>query len=228
MWTTPRVYTGSTCSAHGSSPGSGDGPQTLSCPTSGYSWNTKGLDLDLGSAVIASGADFVVEWDMLVTGYGTREDHIATLMASGNEHQRLLRALDWGATSCNDQQTHSYRLEATSSGKTVCGTFKTPSLRFEFIINSWKWKSNLFKKTLFIWTLYLFGHFKQICCQLFIYLISIKLNQLGCAGVLRREPHPLRHLLRCVHIHHALHALHYAGVSLCSIGNTLLPCVRDV
>jgi len=104
---------------HESSPGTGDGPQTLSCSYGSYSQaSQKGLDLDLGSAVPAPGAEFVVEWDMLVTGYGTSSSHTASLMGIDADNS-ILRAVAWGQTSCNDQQTHSYRLEATSSGKKV-------------------------------------------------------------------------------------------------------------
>ena len=55
---------------------------------------------------------------MVVTGYGTSSMHTASLVGIGSDNS-ILRALAWGQTSCNDQQTHSYRLEARSTGKTV-------------------------------------------------------------------------------------------------------------
>ena len=104
----------------GSSPGTGNGPQTLDCNfNSGSSYSDKGIFIDLGASTPPPGAQFDIEWDMVVTGYGTHSgSHHATLLEVGGNY--LLKALEWGATSCNDQQTHSYRLEARPDGKTVC------------------------------------------------------------------------------------------------------------
>jgi len=65
------------------------------------------------SLALDSGDEFNVEWDMVVTGYGTSTTHDATLFAVGTEYKLKVRALDWAETSCNDQSSHHYILEGT-------------------------------------------------------------------------------------------------------------------
>ena len=62
---------------------------------------------------------------MTITGYGTSQLHTATLLDIHGGYQ--FKALDWAQTPCGDTQSHSYRLEARTTGLSIfCDSIVSP------------------------------------------------------------------------------------------------------